>query len=227
MTLVKAIIIAEYFLSLGEDILLSTMVGVCVSYLAGWESDGIQEAVLHFKHFWETLMPVSYGMKSHKCQGLSLLWASGEDEWLFRPIGECSAGLWFPFCVKFGQEPKWQARTAYHDRVWSHAFPMLSHTKQWGLPQLALSPLQLPPPVHVLALCHCTKPPFSSPRFLHMGNHYQMRTLCLRVLFFGLFICLLSSFCLLSFFQSLPYNGFVPGPRRRVCAYTALCPVVP
>lgn len=145
-------------------------------------------------------MPMSYGMKSHKCQGLSLLWASGEDEWLFRPIGECSAGLWFPFCVKFGQEPKWQARTAYHDRVWSHAFPMLSHTKQWGLPQLALSPLQLPPPVHVLALCHCTKPPFSSPRFLHMGNHYQMRTLCLRVLFLAcsFVYCHLFACCLFS-----------------------------
>lgn len=50
---------------------------------------------------------------------------------------------------------------------------------------------------------------------------------CVLGSFFCLFICLLSSFCLLSFFQSLPYNGFVPGPRRRVCAYTALCPVVP
>lgn len=106
--------------------------------------------------------------ESHKFQGLSLRWASGADEWLFRLIGKRSAGLWFPFCVRFGWAPKWQARTTYHDRVWSHAFPMLSHTKQWGLPQLTLSPLQLPPPVHVLALCHCTKPPFSSSRFLHI-----------------------------------------------------------
>lgn len=106
--------------------------------------------------------------ESHKFEGLSLLWASGVDEWLFRPIGKRSAGLWFPFCVRFGWAPKWQARTTYHDRVWSHAFPMLSHTKQWGLPQLTLSPLQLPPPVHVLALCHYTKPPFSSSRFLHI-----------------------------------------------------------
>lgn len=67
------------------------------------------------------------------------------------------AGHWFPFCVshtdRFGWCPKWQARTTYRERVRSHAFPMLSHTKQWGLPQRTLSPFQLPTPVHVLALC--------------------------------------------------------------------------
>lgn len=206
---------AESFLSLREDFLLSSTVGG-VSYLTqGGNPGSAQEDMLHFKHFWETLMPVSYGMKSCKCHGASLLWASGEDEWPVRR----SAGLWFPFCVRFGRPPKWQARTTYQDRVWSHAFPMLSHTKQWGLPQLALSPFQLPPPVPVLALCRCTKPPFW--KFLHMGNHYQMGTL--RVLFFACSVvyCHLFACCL---FQTLPYNGFVVGGGYTV--YTALCPVV-
>lgn len=165
---------AESFLSLREDFLLSSAVGG-VSYLV---QGGNTERLAPFQTFLGKVNAYELWDENHKCQGASLLWASGEDEWPVRR----SAGLWFPFCVRFGPAPKWQARTTYQGCVWSHAFPMLSHTKQWGLPQLTLSPFQLPSPVHVLALCRRTKPSFSSPRFLHMRNHYQMRTL--RVPFF-------------------------------------------
>ncbi len=177
---------AESFLSLREDFLLSSAVGG-VSYLVQGGNTG---RLAPFQTFLgKVIYELAYELwdENHKCQGASLLWASGEDEWPVRR----SAGLWFPFCVRFGPAPKWQARTTYQGHVWSHAFPMLSHTKQWGLPQLTLSPFQLPSPVHVLALCRRTKPSFSSQGFYtweiiikwgHLGSS-----------FFCLFICLLST----------------------------------
>ncbi len=204
---------AESFLSLREDYVLSSAVGG-VSYLVRGGNTG---RLAPFQTFLGNFNTYELWDETHICQGASLLWASREDEWPVRR----SAGLWFPFCVRFGRAPKWQARTTYQGRVWSHAFPMLSHTKQWGLPQLTRPPFQLSPPVHVLALCRRTKPPFWSPRFLHMGIHYQMRTL--RSSFFCLFVCLLSSFYLLSFPDS---SVQWVCRRQRICAHTALCPVV-
>lgn len=90
----------------------------------------------------------------------------------------------------------------------------------------SLSPFQLPPSVHVLALCHCTKTPFSSPRFLNMGNHYQIGTLCLRVCFFpcSFVYCRLFACCL------FPDSSIQWSCRQRICAYTPAylpsCPLI-
>ena len=93
---------------------------------------------------------------------------------------QCVIGARGLHCVSHwgwsGQGPEWQTRTTYRDHVQSHAFPMLPHTKQWGLPQLSLLLLLL-----LLLLFFCfflelmclplysyllevlTKPPFSNP----------------------------------------------------------------
>lgn len=65
---------SESFFSLREGFLLFTVLHV--SYLTqGGNTGSVQEDMLNFKHFWGTLMHMSYGMKSinvkeHRCFGL-------------------------------------------------------------------------------------------------------------------------------------------------------------
>lgn len=91
---------AESFLSLREEFLLSSAPAVGgASYLAQGGNTG---RLAPFQTFLGNINAYELWDENHKCQGASLLWAGLEDEWPVRR----SAGLWFPFCVRFGRAPK-------------------------------------------------------------------------------------------------------------------------
>lgn len=156
---------SESFFSLREGFLFSTVLHV--SYLTqGGNTGSVQEDMLNFKHFWETLMHMSYGMKSinvkeHRCFGL-----------MEKMSGQSGALLDFgSYSLSDLDEPQSDRPEPLTRAVFGPTHFPCSLTPNSEVYHNSLSlPFQLPPPVHVLALCRCTKTPFSSPRFLTHGK---------------------------------------------------------